>query len=154
MLAALALASSLAGTASAQANTNIASRMSEVNGLKLHYLTAGHGPTVILLHGYTQTSRMWKPIIPLLAAKFTVIAPDLPWIGDSGIPTNGLDMKNAAITIHSLSKYLGVPKARVVGHDIGLMGCVRIRGAVSFGDRKAGGDGRFSSGCCRMGRCL
>ena len=121
MLAALALASSLAGTASAQANTNIASRMSEVNGLKLHYLTAGHGPTVILLHGYTQTSRMWKPIIPLLAAKFTVIAPDLPWIGDSGIPTNGLDMKNAAITIHSLSKYLGVPKARVVGHDIGLM---------------------------------
>jgi len=49
------------------------------------------------------------------------VAPDLPWIGDSGIPTNGLDMKNAAITIHSLSKYLGVPKARVVGHDIGLM---------------------------------
>ena len=78
MLAALALSAALAGTASAQANTNIASRMSEVNGLKLHYLTAGHGPTVILLHGYTQTSRMWKPIIPLLAAKFTVIAPDLP----------------------------------------------------------------------------
>ena len=93
MLAALALSSSLAGTASAQANTKIASRMREVNGLKLHYLTAGHGPTVILLHGYTQTSRMWKPIIPLLAAKFTVIAPDLPGIGDSGIPTNGLDMK-------------------------------------------------------------
>src|SRR6476659_3245871 len=64
---------------------------------------------------------MWKPIIPLLAARFTVIAPDLPGIGDSGIPTNGLDMKNAAITIHSLAKYLGVPKARVVGHDIGLM---------------------------------
>ena len=50
-----------------------------------------------------------------------MIAPDLPGIGDSGIPTNGLDMKNAAITIHSLAKSLGVPKARVVGHDIGLM---------------------------------
>ena len=117
----LAFGASLAGTARAQSNTSIASRTAEVYGLKLHYLTAGQGPTVILLHGYTQTSRMWKPIIPLLAAKFTVIAPDLPGIGDSGIPTNGLDMKNAAISIHSLAKSLGVAKARVVGHDIGLM---------------------------------
>jgi len=92
-----------------------------VDGVKLHYLTAGHGPVVILLHGYTQTSRMWRPIIPLLAQKFTVIAPDLPGIGDSDIPASGLDMKNAAIRIHALSKSLGVQKARVVGHDIGLM---------------------------------
>ncbi len=49
-------------------------------------LSAGHGPAVVLLHGYTQTSRMWRPIIPLLAEKFTVIAPDLPGIGDSSIP--------------------------------------------------------------------
>jgi pimeloyl-ACP methyl ester carboxylesterase len=99
----------------------IASRTSQVEGVKLHYLTAGHGPTVILLHGYTQTSRMWKPIIPLLAAKFRVIAPDLPGIGDSEIPKDGLDMKTAAIRIHALAKSLGVEKARVVGHDIGLM---------------------------------
>src|SRR3954468_14998385 len=110
MLAALALASSLAGTASAQANTDIASRMSEVNGLKLHYLTAGHGPTVILLHGYTQTSRMWKPIIPLLAERFTVIAPDLPGIGESAIPADGLDMKTAAIRVHALARSLGIEK--------------------------------------------
>jgi pimeloyl-ACP methyl ester carboxylesterase len=64
---------------------------------------------------------MWKPIIPLLAARFTVIAPDLPGIGDSGIPVNGLDMKSAAIRIHDLAKSLGVQKAEVVGHDIGLM---------------------------------
>ena len=99
----------------------IASRMAEVDGVKLHYLTAGHGPAVILLHGYTQTSRMWRPIMPLLAEKFTVIAPDLPGIGDSGIPSDRLDMKNAAIRIHGLAKSLGVEKARVVGHDIGLM---------------------------------
>jgi len=99
----------------------IVSRSAEVEGVKLHYLTAGHGPAVILLHGYTQTSRMWKPIIPLLAEKFTVIAPDLPGIGDSSIPTDGLDMKSAAIRIHALAKSLGVQKARVVGHDIGLM---------------------------------
>jgi pimeloyl-ACP methyl ester carboxylesterase len=106
--------------ASAQA-ASIASRTSKVNGVELHYLTAGHGPAVILLHGYTQTSRMWRPIIPLLAAKFTVIAPDLPGIEDSAIPADGLDMKNAAIRVHALAKSLGVEKARVVGHDIGLM---------------------------------
>ena len=96
-------------------------RDAEVEGVKIHYLTAGKGPAVILLHGYTQTSRMWKPIIPLLAENFTVIAPDLPGIGDSGIPKDGLDMKSAAIRIHALAQSLGVAKARVVGHDIGLM---------------------------------
>jgi pimeloyl-ACP methyl ester carboxylesterase len=124
MLTALAVmilfASAISVKASAQSQA-IVSRTSQVDGVKLHYLTAGHGPAVILLHGYTQTSRMWRPIIPLLAAKFTVIAPDLPGIGDSEIPADGLDMKTAAIRIHSLVKSLGVGKARVVGHDIGLM---------------------------------
>ncbi len=113
-------AAAISARASAQTEP-IASRTSRVNGVELHYLTAGRGPAVILLHGYTQTSRMWRPIIPLLAAKFTVIAPDLPGIGDSAIPADGLDMKNAAIRVHSLAKSLGVEKARVVGHDIGLM---------------------------------
>src|SRR4029077_20355609 len=99
----------------------IASRTEEVDGVRLHYLTAGRGPAVILLHGYAQTSRMWKPIFPLLAERFTVIAPDLPGIGDSAIPANGLDMKTAAMRIHALARKLGVEKARVVGHDIGLM---------------------------------
>jgi pimeloyl-ACP methyl ester carboxylesterase len=99
----------------------IASQSAEVNGVKLHYLKTGRGPAVILLHGYTQTSRMWRPIMPLLAEKFTVIAPDLPGIGDSEIPKSGLDMKSAAISIHGLVKSLGIEKARVVGHDIGLM---------------------------------
>jgi pimeloyl-ACP methyl ester carboxylesterase len=109
-------------SAAANAATEaIASRTANVNGVKIHYLTAGHGPAVILLHGYTQTSRMWRPIIPLLTEKFTVIAPDLPGIGDSEIPADGLDMKTAAIRIHALVKSLGIEKARVVGHDIGLM---------------------------------
>src|SRR5258708_26055555 len=64
---------------------------------------------------------MGRRIIPLLAGKFTVIGPDLPGIGDSDIPSDRLDMKNAAIRIHGLAKSLGVEKARVVGHDIGLM---------------------------------
>ena len=97
------------------------SRTAEIAGVKLHYLTAGSGTPLILLHGYAETSRMWRPIIPLLAERFTVIAPDLPGIGDSDIPASGLDMKSAAIRIHDLAKSLGVEKAEVVGHDIGLM---------------------------------
>lgn len=116
------LAASLAATAQTGAGANgIQSRFAVADGVKLHYLTAGQGPTVILLHGYAQTSRMWRPLIPKLADKFTIIAPDLPGIGDSDIPKDGLDMKNAAIRIHALAKSLGVTKARVVGHDIGLM---------------------------------
>ena len=106
---------------SAISDEAIASRTTEMNGVKLHYLTAGHGTPLILLHGYAETSRMWRPIIPALAERFTVIAPDLPGIGDSDIPANGLDMKSAAIRIHDLAKSLGVQKAEVVGHDIGLM---------------------------------
>src|SRR5882672_7045462 len=117
----LILASLSVTAHAAVADNPITSRTAKVEGVQLHYLTAGHGPTVILLHGYTQTSRMWKPIIPLLAERFTVIAPDLPGIGDSGIPANGLDMKTSAIRIHALARSVGVEKARVVGHDIGLM---------------------------------
>jgi pimeloyl-ACP methyl ester carboxylesterase len=99
----------------------IVSRIAEIGGAKLHYLTAGSGTPLILLHGYAETSRMWRPIIPALAERFTVIAPDLPGIGDSEIPAGGLDMKSAAIRIHDLAKSLGVQQAEVVGHDIGLM---------------------------------
>ena len=99
----------------------IASRFAKIEGKKLHYITAGEGPTLILLHGYTQTSRMWRPLIDKLKDKFTVIAPDLPGIGDSDVPKDGCDMKTAAIRIHALAKSIGVTKACVVGHDIGLM---------------------------------
>src|SRR5205814_9863687 len=71
--------------------TAIVVRQANVDGVKLHYLTAGHGPAVVLLHGYAQTSRIWRPIIPLLAERFTVIAPDLPGIGESEIPAGKLD---------------------------------------------------------------
>ena len=119
---AVLVAASVRAMAQTQPNPNaIDSRFAEVEGTKLHYLTAGNGPAVILLHGYTQTSRMWRPLIPKLTEKFTVIAPDLPGIGDSAIPKDGLDMKTAAIRIHALAKSLGITRARVVGHDIGLM---------------------------------
>ena len=99
----------------------ITARDATIDNVQLHYLTAGHGPaTVILLHGFAETSRMWRPIIPRLAEKFTVIAPDLPGIGDSSIPDK-IDMLEAAKKIHALVRSLKIDKARVVGHDIGLM---------------------------------
>lgn len=118
---ALALAAGSAAAAAQTRGDGATSRSASVDGVQLHYLTAGQGPAVILLHGYAETSRMWKPIIPLLAKRFRVIAPDLPGIGDSAIPPEGLDMTSAAVRIHGLARSLGVEKARVVGHDIGLM---------------------------------
>src|SRR5207248_10006586 len=119
-LFALLLSASSPKFAQAEASA-IASRTATVAGVRLHYLTGGHGATVILLHGYTQTSRMWRPLIPVLAEKFTVIAPDLPGIGDSSIPTDKIDMITSANRMHALVHSLGIEKARVVGHDIGLM---------------------------------
>src|SRR5271154_5417635 len=124
MLAFILLVLSTVFSTKAPAETQdgtIASRTAEIDGAKLHYLPAGHGTPLILLHGYAETSLMWRPIIPLLAQRFTVIAPDLPGIGDSDIPADGLDMKSAAISIHGLAVALGIKKAVVVGHDIGLM---------------------------------
>lgn len=105
------------------ASNEITARDAKIDNVQLHYLTAGKAPSaVILLHGFAETSRMWRPIIPLLAQRFTVIAPDLPGIGDSSIPAdNKIDMITAAKQIHDLVRSLKIDKARVVGHDIGLM---------------------------------
>jgi len=118
VLAVLCLAA--AGRA-ALADPATASRTAEIDGLKLHYLIAGSGEPLILIHGYAQSSHMWEAAIPKLAKRFTVIAPDLPGFGDSAIPADGLDMKSAAVRLHALARSLNVTRARVVGHDIGLM---------------------------------
>lgn len=81
----------------------------------------GSGPAVVLLHGYAEDSRMWKPLALALAPRFTVIAPDLPGIGNSSIPASGLDMVSSAHIIRDAVNALGYRDVRVVGHDIGLM---------------------------------
>ena len=100
---------------------NIAEKSAVVNGVKLNYKIAGTGPTVVLLHGYTQTSHMWLPLIPLLADSHTVIAPDLRGIGDSERTKEGYDKKTMAQDIHTLVQQLGHKQVQIVGHDIGLM---------------------------------
>ncbi len=113
--------SSAALQQAAGGNQVVAVRVANADGIRMQYLTAGHGPALVLLHGYAETSRMWRPLIPQISANFTVIAPDLPGIGASDIPSDGLDMTHAAVRVHALVRGLGITKAAVVGHDIGLM---------------------------------
>ncbi len=103
------------------ADIPIDSRFAEVNGVKLHYLVAGEGPPVILLHGYAQTSHMWLPLIPELAKTHLVIAPDLRGFGESDKPDCCYDKKAMAEDIHALAEALGLKHVGVAGHDIGLM---------------------------------
>jgi pimeloyl-ACP methyl ester carboxylesterase len=99
----------------------IDSRFAEVSGNRLHYLIAGKGDPVLLLHGYAQTSHMWRPLIAELAKAHTVIAPDLRGFGESAKPDGGYDKKTMAQDIHALAALLGHRRVGVVGHDIGLM---------------------------------
>ena len=99
----------------------IDSRFAEVNGTRLHYLSAGQGDPVLFLHGFAQTSHMWRPLIPELAKTHTVIAPDLRGFGASAKPASGYDKKSMAQDVHALAASLGLGKVGVVGHDIGLM---------------------------------
>lgn len=114
-----ALSGMLANVAHAQ--TQVQDRFADVSGVKLHYLTAGEGSPVLLLHGFAQTSHMWLPLIAKLAPNHRVIAPDLRGFGQSAKPENGYDKKTLAQDIHGLLHSLGIEKVAVAGHDIGLM---------------------------------
>jgi pimeloyl-ACP methyl ester carboxylesterase len=106
---------------SASAQSGPESRFAEVNGVKLHYLIAGKGDPVLLLHGYAQNSHMWLPAIAELSKTHTVIAPDLRGFGQSDKPDTGYDKKSLAQDIHALMASLGYNKIGLAGHDIGLM---------------------------------
>ncbi|MGL4621060.1 MAG: alpha/beta fold hydrolase [Chroococcidiopsis sp.] len=90
-----------------------------VNGIQLHYVTAGEGEPLILLHGYPQTHHAWHKVIPELARHFTVIAPDLRGLGDSERPKTGYEKHIIAEDIYQLVRSLGYEKIYLVGHDYG-----------------------------------
>lgn len=96
-------------------------RFADVNGTRLHYLIGGTGSPVVLLHGYAETGHMWRPLVPLLAKRHTVIVPDLRGAGGSFKPESGYDKKNMAVDIHELTTSLDYNHVSIVGHDIGLM---------------------------------
>src|SRR5712664_837489 len=81
----------------------------------------GQGSPVILLHGYAETGHMWRPIMPILAQRHTVIVPDLRGAGGSAKPAGGYDKKSMAVDIHALTASLKLDRVSIGGHDIGLM---------------------------------
>lgn len=115
----LLLAALCAGPAHAEAPQ---SKFADVAGTRIHYLAVGKGDPVLLLHGYTETSHMWIPLMNQLARDHLVIAPDLRGFGETAIPADG-DATKAAMArdAHALLASLGIKKVKVVGHDIGLM---------------------------------
>jgi pimeloyl-ACP methyl ester carboxylesterase len=120
----LALAATVLGLAllpATAADVKIESRFAQVGEIKMHYLAAGQGSPVILLHGYAQNSHMWRPTMRELAKTHLVIAPDLRGFGDTTKAPSGYDKKTMAQDVHALAKQLGIAKAGIVGHDIGLM---------------------------------
>jgi pimeloyl-ACP methyl ester carboxylesterase len=100
--------------------TQITSHFADLDGVTLHYLRAGQGDPVVLLHGIPQTSHEWRYVMPRLAEKYTVIAPDLRGLGDSTRPAGAYDKKTLGADIAALAIYhLGFEKFHLVGHDWG-----------------------------------
>ena len=120
-LALFALVAATSRPALADETVPIDSRFAEANGVRLHYLIAGDGPPVLLLHGFAQTREMWRPFMTVLAKTHRVVAPDLRGFGASDKPEDGYDKKTLAVDMHALAEALGMPRVAVVGHDIGLM---------------------------------
>ena len=91
-----------------------------VNGIIMHYVIGGKGDPIVLLHGWPQTWYEWRHIITqLIANNYTVIAPDMRGLGDSGKPQTGYDTKTVAEDIYQLVKKLGYSKIYLVAHDWG-----------------------------------
>jgi pimeloyl-ACP methyl ester carboxylesterase len=111
----------IATTVRPQTRPVIQDRFAAAGDVRLHYLVAGKGEPVILLHGYAQNSHMWRPLMVELAKSHTVIAPDLRGFGQSSKPASGYDKKTMAQDVHALAKLLGYQRTIIVGHDIGLM---------------------------------
>jgi pimeloyl-ACP methyl ester carboxylesterase len=91
----------------------------ELNGIRIHYVSMGEGPLLVLLHGWPQTWHAWRKVIPLLAARYRVVAPDLRGCGSSSKPFEGYDKKTVARDIRELVASLGEQRFTLAGHDMG-----------------------------------
>jgi pimeloyl-ACP methyl ester carboxylesterase len=106
---------------SPQTNT-YESRTADLDAVRIHYLKTGSGEkTLVLIHGFGDTSHMWIPLFDEFSKGYTVIAPDMRGLGESSRPAGGYDKKTLAADIHELVKSLGYRNIDLVGHDLGLM---------------------------------
>lgn len=104
----------------APAPPGFAHRFETVDGLRFHYVEGGKGAqTLVLLAGYPESWYAWARVMPLLAGRFRVIAPDLPGQGDSDKPLDGYDTESVAERLHGLIGQFGLSSYSLVAHDIG-----------------------------------
>jgi pimeloyl-ACP methyl ester carboxylesterase len=103
-------------------------------GHRVCFKVAGDsGPVLLLIHGITGSSAHWEPIMPLLAERFTVIAPDLLGHGESAKPRGDYSLGAYASGVRDLLIALGHPRATVVGHSLG--GGIAMQFAYQFPER-------------------
>jgi pimeloyl-ACP methyl ester carboxylesterase len=101
-------------------DTDVSHHFADLGEVLMHYVLAGQGPAVVLLHGWPQTWWEWRHVIPRLAETYTVIAPDMRGLGDSSRPLAGYDKQTVANDIWLLvSERLGHSSFFLVGHDWG-----------------------------------
>jgi len=104
-----------------------ASRFVTARGLRFHVQVAGEGPCLLLLHGTGASTHSWRGLLPLLATRFTVVAPDLPGHGFTGDPgMNGLSITGMARLLRGLLDELGLAPAHAVGHSAGAAILIRM----------------------------
>lgn len=105
----------------AEVSLDIKHEFIEANGIRFHYVTAGKGPLVILLHGFPEFWYGWRHQIPALAEHFQVVAPDLRGYGQTERPigVQAYSPRILADDIAALVHGLGHEKAHIVGHDWG-----------------------------------
>ncbi|GAA5178732.1 CFTR inhibitory factor Cif [Rugosimonospora acidiphila] len=108
--------------ADARVPAGFTERLTRVGQVRINYVRGGHGPTLVLLHGFPETWYTWHEVMPELARHYTVVAPDLRGSGGSDAPPSGYDKKTLAADVHGLLVQLGLSHdIRLVGHDIGTM---------------------------------
>ncbi len=96
------------------------------NGIRQHYVEAGEGAPVVLLHGFPETHHAWRHQIPVLAERYRVIAPDLRGYGDTDKPASGYDKRTMANDLRALLRELSIERVALVGHDRGARVATRF----------------------------
>jgi pimeloyl-ACP methyl ester carboxylesterase len=87
----------------------------EIKGLSIAYRQAGHGPAIVLLHGFTQDSRVWRQQLDGLSDRFTVIAWDAPGAGQSSDPPADFTITDWADTLAGLLDAAAIPRGHILG---------------------------------------
>jgi pimeloyl-ACP methyl ester carboxylesterase len=96
------------------------SRYIDAGDLRLHAVTGGEGPPLLLVHGWPQTWYAWRMLMPALARDFFVVAPDQRGIGLSGNPQDGYDTATLAGDMVALMEALGHQRFALYGTDVGM----------------------------------